>query len=149
VPDSENNIHEPEWLVPIEDVLSFVRRKTERPDADAADDIFADLHCTAKDFTKLVEAFGRRFNVDTSNYRWYFHTNEEDHSIGGMFFKPPYERVQRIPVTAERLWEMANVGYWNIEYPEHEIPSSRVDFLINILIFIAGALLLAWIARKW
>jgi hypothetical protein len=149
VPDSENDITEPVWAVPLADVLSFVRRETERPDAEAGEDIFADLHCTAKDFTKLIEKFGRRFNIDTSNYRWYFHTNEEDHSIGGMFFKPPFERVKRIPVTAEMLWEMANVGYWNIEYPEHEIPSSRVDYLINILLFIAGALLLAWIARKW
>jgi hypothetical protein len=147
--DSENNDIEPVWTVPLEDVLSFVRKRTERPDAAADDDIFADLGCAAKDFTNLVEAFGRRFNVDTSNYLWYFHTNEEDHSIGGMFYKPPFERVQRIPVTAEMLWEMANAGYWNIAYPEHEIPSSRVDFLINILLFLAGALLLAYIARKW
>jgi hypothetical protein len=149
VQDSENNIIGPEWTIPLEDVLSFVRWKTGRPDAGADDDIFEKLGCTARKFTDLVEHFSMRFGTDVSNYKWYFHTNEEDHSIGGMFYKPPFERVQRIPVTAEKLWEMANAGYWNIDYPEHEIPSSRVDFLINVLLFIAGALLLAYIARKW
>lgn len=149
--DFENNppAEEPAYRIPLEDVLHFVRWKTERADATATDDLFADLNCRGKDFTSLVEHFSMRFGTDVSAYRWYFHTDEEDHSIGGMFFKPPHERVQRIPVTAETLWHMANAGRWNIEYPEHEIPSSRVDFLINILLFIAGALLLAWIARKW
>jgi hypothetical protein len=149
VSDSEIDSPQIEWRIPLDDVLAFVRRKTGRPDAEPGHDIFEDLGCRAKDFTKLVESFSLRFGADVSAYRWYFHTNEEDHSIGGMFYKPPFERVQRIPVTTEMLWKMANAGYWNIEYPEHEIPSSRVDFLINILLFIAGALLLAWIARKW
>ncbi|TCJ17492.1 DUF1493 family protein [Flaviaesturariibacter flavus] len=147
--DSENNTGEIQHGIPLADVLSFVRWKTGRPDAEAEQDLFEDLGCTGKKFTDLVEHFSMRFGADVSNYKWYFHTNEEDHSIGGMFYKPPYERVQRIPVTPLMLWEMANAGYWNIEYPEHEIPSSRVDYLINILLFIAGCLLLAYLARKW
>jgi len=146
VQDSANNAQEPVYLIPHPDVLSFVRQKTGRPDAEPEHDIFADLNCIADDFTRLVESFGKRFNVDTANYRWYFHTNEEDHSIGGMLFKPPHERVRRIPINTLRLWEMANMGYWNIEYPEYAIPSSRVDYVINILLFFAGALLLAWVA---
>lgn len=148
--DSVNNPEEePVYRIPLEDVLSFVRWKTGQPEAGAEDDIFEALNCRGTDFTQLVEAFSMRFGTDTSAYRWYFHTNEEDHSIGGMFFKPPFERVQRIPVTAETLWHMANAGSWNLAYPEHEIPSSRLDIFINIILFIAGALLLAWIARKW
>ena len=149
MPDLENNPEEPVYRIPLSDVLSFVRWKTGRPDAEAGDDIFEKLQCTGKDFTSLVEAFSMRFGADVSGYKWYFHTDEEDHSIGALFYKPPQERVKRIIITPEDLWHMANAGYWNIEYPEHEIPSSRVDFLINILLFIAGALLLVWIARKW
>ncbi|RYY86482.1 MAG: hypothetical protein EOO15_14390 [Chitinophagaceae bacterium] len=149
MPDSVSNPDEIEYRIPLGDVLDFVRWKTGRADAQATDDIFETLDCKGKDFTKLVEAFSMRFGANVDPYRWYFHTNEEDHSIGAMFYKPPYERVKRIPVTAETLWHMANAGYWNIEYPEHEIPSSRVDYLINILLFIAGALLLAWIANRW
>ncbi|RYD97659.1 MAG: DUF1493 family protein [Sphingobacteriales bacterium] len=150
--DSANNpelSEEVPYRIPLSDVLAFVRWKTDSPEATEDDDLFADLNCTGKDFTALVESFSMRFGVDTENYKWYFHTNEEDHSIGAMLYKPPHERVRRIPVTAVTLWHIANAGYWNIDYPEHEIPSSRVDFLINILLFIAGALLLAWIARKW
>ncbi|GAB4092340.1 hypothetical protein [Flaviaesturariibacter terrae] len=147
--DSVNNPEEPVYRIPLSDVLAFVRWKTGRPDATEQDDIFGTLQCTGKAFTALVESFSMRFGTDISNYKWYFHTNEEDHSIGAMFYKPPYERVSRIIITAEDLWHMANAGTWNIQYPEHEIPSSRVDFLINILLFIAGALLLAWIARRW
>ncbi|RYY67113.1 MAG: DUF1493 family protein [Chitinophagaceae bacterium] len=149
MPDSVNNPEEPEIRIPLADVLAFVRRRTGRPDAEAQDDIFEDLQCRGKDFTKLVEGFSMRFGADISAYKWYYHTNEEDHSIGALLYKPPHERVSRIIITAEDLWQMANAGYWNIEYPEYEPPSSRVDFLINILLFIAGALLLAWIARKW
>jgi hypothetical protein len=149
VQDLENNIEEPAYSIPLETVIDFVRQQTGRPDILDGDDIFADLNCTGKKMTQLVEAFSKRFNVDTTAYRWYFHTNEEDHSIGGMFFKPPYERVQRIPITPEMLWHMANAGQWNIDYPDHEIPSSRVDYLINILLFIGGAILLAYITRHW
>ncbi|RYY94247.1 MAG: DUF1493 family protein [Chitinophagaceae bacterium] len=143
------HFEEPAYTIPLDDVLAFVRKKTEHPGAAPGSDLFADLHCTGKAFSSLVTDFGRAFNVDVSGYQWYFHTDEDDHSIGTMLFKPPNERVQRIPVTPEMLWVMANEGQWNIAYPEHEIPSSRADILINILLFLAGALLLAYIAKRW
>ncbi|GAA4327315.1 DUF1493 family protein [Flaviaesturariibacter amylovorans] len=145
----EQPYEQPVYTIPLDEVLAFVRMQTKRPDAGADSDLFADLHCTGKSFNKLVEAFGREFNVDVTGYKWYFHTDEDDHSIGTMLFKPPNERVQRMPITPEKLWVMANEGHWNINYPEHELPSSRADIFINILIFIAGALLLAYIAKRW
>ncbi|MDB5251120.1 MAG: hypothetical protein JWP27_289 [Flaviaesturariibacter sp.] len=111
-------------------------------------DIFADLGCTGIRFTQLISAFGLRFDVDISAYRWYFHTNEDETTIGAMFFKPPYERVERIAVTPEMLLQFANSGWWDITYPEHEIPSSRADIFITILVIFAVIFLLMYVAGK-
>lgn len=139
--DSENN---PEAL---EQVLAFLEQKTGMVDLQPDTDLFAS-GCTGKQFNELVRSFGRRFNVNTENYLWYFHTDEEGMNMGAVFIKPPYERVERIPVTPMMLAAFAESGNWEIAYPQHEIPASRLDHLLNILIIFAVAFLLVYVAAK-
>lgn len=96
-------------------------------------DIFEDLGCVGDDFHELIEDYAKEFKVDMSNYLWYFHGDEEGslNSIGGWFFKRPFERVKRIPVTPNMLLEFAEAKKWNIQYPYHNIPKVRVDIIIN------------------
>jgi acyl carrier protein len=99
-------------------------------------DINEDLGVDGDDFFELMEAFSKNFNVDISNYLWYFHHGEEGLNIpGGIFFKPPYNRVNRIVITPKILLESANSRKWLIEYPEHNLPKKRYDILINQLLF--------------
>lgn len=100
-------------------------------------DIFLDLHCMGDDFHEMIGEYANIFQVDMSDYKWYFHANEEGWSFGGGFFKPPYKRVTRIPVTPEMLTRFANTGKWDIQYPEHTLPKYRYDILINFVLFIS------------
>ncbi|MBL7818955.1 MAG: DUF1493 family protein [Saprospiraceae bacterium] len=98
-------------------------------------DIFKDLNIVGDDFHDMIEKFAKLYSVDMSNYPWYFHADEEGFNTGSLFFKPPYQRVKRIPITPEMLTSFANTGSWDFKYPPHEIPKKRYDLLINRLIF--------------
>jgi hypothetical protein len=141
VQDSENN------PLPLEKVIAFLQEKTGMEDLHADTDLFAH-GVTGKQFNEVVRAFGRRFNVNTESYLWYFHTDEDGMNFGAIFVKPPYERVQRIPVTPLLLAEFADRGSWAIDYPSHEIPGSRLDHLLNILFVFAIAFLLVYVAAR-
>lgn len=124
----------------IEDIKHFIVHKTgcsyEEVKEDA--DIDQDLGCTGDDFHELMNEFSVKFNVTLDNYLWYFHTYEEGHlnNIGRIFFKAPYERVKKIPVTPLLLLQSANEGKWNLTYPEHKLPKRRYDILINQVLFV-------------
>jgi len=114
-------------------------------------DLYKDIGIEGDDFFELESEFEKRFSVDMSTYRWYFHHGEEvSFSIGGLFFKPPYSRVKRIPITPELLRQSANAHSWLLTYPEHQLPPRRVDLLINQLFFgsigVVGFVLILW---KW
>jgi hypothetical protein len=98
----------------------------------------------------MIEKYAKKYNVDMSAYLWYFHTDEEGfNSIGGQFFKPPYERVTRIPVTPQMLADFIVTKKWKVDYPAHEIPKHRTDLIINKIIlitFFAG--LVIWLLLK-
>jgi hypothetical protein len=141
VQDSENSCYE------LGDIFRFLREQAGLDEIDAGADLSEDLGFAGEGFTKLIRAFSLRFGVDISGYLWYFHTREEGATIGTMLFKPPHERVEHMPVTPELLLDVANKGFWDIDYPEHEIPSSRADILINILVVFAIIFLLLWVAR--
>jgi hypothetical protein len=132
----------------LEQILAFVRSRTTAEEVNEDSDLFEDLELRGKTFTDFIKAFAQRFQVDISTYTWYFHTDEDEISIGTMFFKPPNERVHRIPVTPSMLLHFANQGYWDVHYPEHEIPSSRLDILINILIVFGVLFLLLYVALR-
>jgi len=101
-------------------------------------DIYKDMGIVGDDFHEMIKKYSKKYEVDMSDYLWYFHADEEGHgSIGGYFFKPPYERVQRIPVTPQMLADFSVTKKWKIEYPKREIPKQRTDLTINKIIFIS------------
>ena len=90
-------------------------------------DIFKDMGVTGDDFHEMIENYSKKYNVDMTDYLWYFHTNEEGYmSIGGQLFKPPYEKVRRIPVTPKMLADFIMIKKWDLKYPPHEIPKHRI-----------------------
>ena len=100
-------------------------------------DIFKDMGVVGNDFHEMIEKYAKQYNVDMSDYLWYFHTDEEgSNSLGGQVFKPPYKRVDRIPVTPQMLADFIVTKKWQVDYPQHEIPKHRTDLTINKVIVI-------------
>ncbi|GAA0642758.1 DUF1493 family protein [Brevundimonas lenta] len=127
-------------------VLAFVEdfRGATPPLADDVD-LFDVLGITGDDASEFMDAFVDRFGVDAANYLWYFHHEEEGQNFGGVFFKPPNQRVTRIPVTLAMLTEAARTRWWPVDYPEHTLPRARWDIRINLAFFaLSIGALLAW-----
>jgi hypothetical protein len=125
----------------ITEILEFVKDEVGTGKVAEDSDIENDLGCYGDDFDEFIEKYSKRFNVDMTTYLWYFHTGEEGFgSIGGLFFKPPNSRVQRIGITPKMLLEFAEKGKWNIKYPEHKIPQKRYDLLINQIILVMAVI---------
>jgi hypothetical protein len=132
------------------DIIKFLADLSGTDKIESDSDIFQDIGMNGDDFHEMIEKFSKQFSVDMKDYLWYFHCDEEGQSIGGTFFKPPYLRVKRIPVTPLMLTEFANNRKWNIIYPEHKLPKSRYDILINQILlglFLAGIII--WAIVKW
>jgi hypothetical protein len=119
-----------------EQVLEFVGRfATTKMIADSAD-LFFEAGIDGDDAFEFVDAFAAQFAVDISGYRWYFHHGEEGHNLGGLFFRPPYDRVDHIPVTLDLLIKAVELKRWPIVYPPHELPETRWDTRINLGCFV-------------
>jgi len=118
------------------DIEKFITEKTFETEIKPDTDIFNELGCTGDDFHELIEAYQKKFFVDMTGYLWYFHADEEggSFSIGSIFSKPPYERVKRIPITPQMLTDFANIGKWEIKYPEHKLPRYRYDIWMGQLL---------------
>jgi len=113
-------------------------------------DIFKDMGVVGNDFHEMIEKYSKLYDVDLSDYLWYFHADEEGfNGIGRHFFKPPYERVQRIPVTPQMLADFIVTKKWQVEYPPHDIPKQRTDLTINTIIVITVFVgLVIWLVIK-
>ncbi|MGB3007375.1 MAG: DUF1493 family protein [Chitinophagaceae bacterium] len=137
----------------LQEVFLFLENQTgcELSEFNSETDIHTDLGVSGDDFHEMIDEFSKKFNVDIASYLWYFHTEEEGgwNSIGSSFFKPPNERVTRIPVTPGLLLESANLGKWKIEYPEHKLPKRRYDIIINGLIVLPVFCYLLYRLIKW
>lgn len=113
-------------------------------------DIFKDMGVVGDDFHEMIEKFAKQYQVDMTDYLWYFHADEEGQSIGGVFYKAPYQKVQRIPVTPKMLSYFIETKKWKIDYPKHDTPKSRPDLLINkIVVFSFFIGVLIWLAYKF
>lgn len=99
-------------------------------------DLFASLSIEGDDASSFLETLFAKFEIDASGYRWYFHHGEEGWNFGGLFFRPPYRRFDRIPITLKTLVEAVETKKWPIIYPAHELPKVRWDLRIN-LVFVA------------
>ena len=108
-----------------------------------------DLGCTGDDFSELMEEYSQKFNVDMSNYIWYFHHYEEGYNSTWELFgyKSPPNTVKQIPVTPKMLYEFSKTGKYNIEYPEHKLPDNRFANIVNRILFycfIVGLIIFIW-----
>ncbi len=120
-------------MADLKTIIAFVENQTGSESALPDSDITDDLGVDGDDFFDLVKAFSEHFNVDISTCLWYFHCAEEGsfNNIGSCFFRSPEQRVKHIPVTPLMLFEFANRGKWDIDYPEHKLPKRRYDLVIN------------------
>jgi hypothetical protein len=131
----------------IENIIDFVKEASCEKSITEESEICDGIGLYGDDFHEFIDKFASNFQVNMSEYLWYFHTEEESswNSIGGLFFDPPYKRVKRIPVTVSMLFDFANKGKWDIVYPEHKLPKRRYDLIINsILVFGFFAWLIIW-----
>ena len=110
-------------------------------------DILDRLGIDGGDAFDLIERFATKFEIDITNYHWYFHHGEEVsvNTIGSWFFKAPYRRVDRIPITSQVLAEAIRTKRWPLEYPEHKLPSVRWDIRFSQAVSLAiAAVLFGW-----
>jgi hypothetical protein len=122
---------------------------TNAPLSDDAD-IFDSLGIDGDDAFEFMGRFASKFEIDATNYRWYFHHGEEASlNIGGLFFKPPYRRVAYIPITPQVLAEAIRARRWPMEYPEHRLPKVRWDIRLNqaFLLAIIAAIIAVFVAK--
>jgi hypothetical protein len=135
-------------MVTTDVIIDFLKDKIGSDDIKVDSDLYSDLGVYGDDFDELISDYSKKFTVNMDKYLWYFHMTEEGGqcSIGGMFFTPPYKRIQRIPVTPKMLTEFANKAQWYIDYPEYKLPKRRWDILINQVLILG---LLTWLIVKW
>ena len=133
-----------------QEIDNFVKEMAGLDDLKPGDDLMNDLGVIGDDFHDLMAAYSKHFNVDMSTYLWYFHAKDEGAwtSIGSSFFRPPYQRVEYIPVTPSLLLEMANKGVWDIQYPPHKLPRRRWDMIIDQVFFLIVMALILYSCLK-
>lgn len=106
-------------------------------------DLFGTFGIQGDDASEFMDDFGARFEIDGENYLWYFHHREEGTNFGALFFKPPYARVQRMPITPNILIEAIETKGWPLKYPAHHAPTVRWDIRANLLLLVIPVVLLA------
>jgi hypothetical protein len=115
----------------VKDIIAFLGEEFNLERVGEDTDLYLDLDISGDDFFELIADYSKRFNVDVSEYLWYFHSDEQSINIGAWFVKPPNKRVRRIAVTPKLLTQFANTGKWEINYPPHALPEKRWDLIIN------------------
>src|SRR5215471_18678568 len=111
-------------------------------------DIFHNLGIDGDDAFEFIERFAAKFEIEITNYHWYFHHREEGFlNIGGLFLRPPYRRIGRIPITPKVLAEAIRTRRWPLEYPAHRLPSVRWDIRLNQVFFLA--IIALWAVVLW
>ena len=125
----------------LSEILEFVKGLSGLEEISPESDIF-NLGVVGDDFHEMIEKYTETYGVDMTNYLWYFHADEEGQNFGALFFKPPYSRVDRIPVTPRLLSEFAETKKWSVNYPEHKLPKKRIDLTVNQILIIAFILII-------
>lgn len=126
-------------MTEIEEIYQFLAEEIGVPKDkfNESTDIYDEFGMEGDDCFDFEEYFSKKFDVNMEKFLWYFHHGEEGiFSIGALFFKPPYSRVTRIPVTPKALQDAVAKGSWTIEYPAHTIPTERYDLTVNKIIIL-------------
>ncbi len=137
-------------MITIEEIVDFTKDCLKEDNIIPDTDIFS-LGIYGDDMDEFLGSYHKKYGVNFDNYLWYFHNEEEissSFSIGKIFFKRPYDRVKRIPITPEILTKFANTKVWEIDYPEHQLPKYRYDVLIDQIIFGGLALIILYFSFK-
>lgn len=137
-------------MITIEEIVDFTKDFLKEDNIFPDTDIFS-LGIYGYDLDEFLGSYHKKYGVNFDNYLWYFHNEEEisnNFSIGKIFFKPPYDSVERIPITPEILTKFAKTKVWEIDYPEHQLPKYRYDVLIDQIIFGGLALIIIYISLK-
>jgi hypothetical protein len=130
------------------EIINFVKEISGIDEINPESDIY-ELGVVGDDFHEMIEEYAKTFEVDMTKYLWYFHADEEGQNFGALFFKPPYLRVDRIPVNPRLLSEFAENKKWCIDYPEHKLPNKRIDLIINQIFIILSVIiaLIIWVLK--
>ncbi len=143
-------------MVAIADIYQFIQAELEIPAKELSEttDLYGTFKINGDRCENFIQAFAQKFKVDLTDYLWYFHHGEGGLNIGKWFFKPPYERVDRIPITPALLLRSATKKRWKINYPDHNVVLKRWDMLINkgivfFVFFYAFSRLLPLLAEKF
>jgi len=112
-----------------EEIIDFIEKEFWKSNLNSNSDIFNQLGISGDDCDDFLVKYSEKYQVDMSDFLWYFHHEEEASSIFGFLFKPPNKRVQRIPITPKMLAKFSNSKKWNIDYPEHKLPKYRFIFM--------------------
>ena len=123
-------------------IHDFIRQYSGTTNFSSDSDIFAELEITGDDFEDFIQEYQRKFDVDMSTYLWYFHSDEEGSSLFGSIFKPPYERVARIPVSPKMLLDFAIRKKWELIYPARNLPKRRYDLILGGMIVLGSLIAL-------
>jgi hypothetical protein len=125
------------------EIIDFIETEYWKSNLQSNSDIFETVRISGDDCFELIEKFSKKYNVDISNYLWYFHHEEEGswNSIGGLIYKTPDKLVKRIPVTPKMLTQFAETKKWNFNYPYHQLPEKRKDILFNKIVLIITVIL--------
>ena len=100
----------------------------------------------------FFEAYASEFDVDLSDFRWFFHYRPERANAWRRIepLGPGGRPFAQIPITPRLLADAANQGNWPLEYPKHQTRGSGVPL---ILMFVLLAFLMlavtAMVANSW
>lgn len=132
----------------LSEIIDFLKDISGIDEINPDSDIF-ELGIVGDDFHEMINKYSEKYKIDMAEYIWYFHTDEEGQHPGALFYKPPYTRVDRIPVTPRLLSEFAETKKWSFEYPKYKLPEKRLDLTINLILVIAFILIVLtiWILR--
>jgi len=130
-------------MITEKEIIDFIETEYWKSNLQSNSDIFKTVRISGDDCYELIEKFSKKYDVDISNFFWYFHHEEEGswNSIGGYFYKSPDKLVKRIPITPKMLTKFAESKKWEINYPYYKLPERRKDILFNQIVLIIALIL--------
>ena len=130
-------------MITEKEIIDFIETEYWKSNLQSNSDIFEIVRISGDDCYELIEKFSKKYDVDISNFLWYFHHEEEGswNSIGGYLYKSPYKLVKRIPITPKMLTKVAETKKWEINYPYNKLPEKRKDILFNKIVLIVTLIL--------
>mgnify|MGYP006148129137 FL=1 len=125
-------------MITEKEIIDFIETEYWKSNLQSNSDIFETVRISGDDCYELIEKFSKKYDVDISNFLWYFHHEEEGiwNSIGGYFHKSPDKLVKRIPITPKMLAKFAETKKWEINYPIHKLPEKRKDLILNQILVV-------------